>query len=105
MSEISKIYVKLRGYDAKVVDRSAQSILETAVRTGSRVVGPIPLPRKRHVYAVNRSTFVHKRSIEHFEIREHLRLLIISEPTPKTIDSLQHLQMPAGVEIQIKMKM
>ena len=101
MAQIQKIRVKLRGYDAKVVDKAAASIIETAVRTGAKVSGPVPLPVKREVYAVNKSPYVDKRSMEHFEIRTHKRLIDIIEPTAKTIDSMQHLQVPAGVDIQI----
>lgn len=98
----AKIRVKLRGYDSIVVDRSAKSIIETAVGTGAKVAGPIPLPSRKKIYAVNRSTHVYKSSMEHFEVRTHMRLIDIIEPTPKTIEALQHLQMPAGVDIAIQ---
>lgn len=98
----ARIRVKLRGYDAVVVDRSAKSIIETAVSTGAKVAGPIPLPTRSKKYAVNRSPHVYKSSMEHFEIRTHKRLIDIMEPTPKTIDALQHLQMPAGVGFEIQ---
>lgn len=101
MAQIQRIRIKLRGYDAKVVDQAAQSIIETTVRTGAKISGPVPLPVKREVYTVNKSPHVYKRSMEHFEIRTHKRLIDIIEPTAKTIDSLQHLQVPAGVDIQI----
>src|SRR5690349_3032555 len=101
MAQIQRIRVKLRGYDAKVVDQAAQSIIDTTVRTGAKISGPVPLPVKHERYTVNRSPHVHKRSMEHFEIRTHKRLIDIIEPTAKTIDSLQHLQVPAGVDIQI----
>jgi small subunit ribosomal protein S10 len=101
MAQIQRIRVKLRGYDAKVVDQAAQSIIETTVRTGAKIAGPVPLPVRKEKYAVNRSPHVDKRSMEHFEIRTHKRLIDIIEPTAKTIDSLQHLQVPAGVDIQI----
>jgi small subunit ribosomal protein S10 len=97
----SRIRVKLKGYDAKVIDRSAKSIIETAIRTGAKVSGPIPLPTKIQRFAVNRSPHVYKRSMEHFEMRTHKRLIDILEPTAQTIDSLQHLQVPAGVGIEI----
>lgn len=99
---LPKIRVKLKGYDAVVVDKSAKAIIETAVGTGARVAGPIPLPTKRKAFAVNKSPHVYKRSVEHFEIKTHRRLIDIVDPTPKTIDSLQHLQMPAGVGISIE---
>jgi small subunit ribosomal protein S10 len=101
-SSTARIRVKLRGYDAVVLDRSARSIIETAVSTGAKVAGPIPLPIKRRKVAVNRSPFIYKSSIEHFEIRTHKRIIDIIDPTPKTIDSLQHLQMPAGVDIEVE---
>jgi small subunit ribosomal protein S10 len=101
-SSTARIRVKLRGYDALVLDRSARSIIETAVSTGAKVAGPIPLPIKRRKVAVNRSPFIYKSSIEHFEIRTHKRIIDIIDPTPKTIDSLQHLQMPAGVDIEVE---
>lgn len=101
-SSTARIRVKLRGYDAVVLDRSARSIIETAVSTGAKVAGPIPLPIKRRKVAVTRSPFIYKSSIEHFEIRTHKRIIDIIDPTPKTIDSLQHLQMPAGVDIEVE---
>ncbi len=97
----AKIRVKLKGYDARVVDRSAKSIIETAIRTGAKVSGPIPLPTRRQRFAVNRSPHVYKRSMEHFEMRTHKRLIDILDPTAQTIDALQHLQVPAGVDIAI----
>ena len=97
-----KIRVKLKGYDSVVLDKSATSIIETAISTGAKVAGPIPLPTKRRKVAVNRSPFIYKSSIEHFEIGTHKRVIDIIDPTPKTIDALQHLQMPAGVGIEIQ---
>jgi len=97
-----KIRVKLKGYDSVVLDKSAKSIIETAISTGAKVAGPIPLPTKRRKVAVNRSPFIYKSSIEHFEIGTHKRVIDIIDPTPKTIDALQHLQMPAGVGIEIQ---
>jgi small subunit ribosomal protein S10 len=102
MNATAKIRVKLKGYDAVVLDKAAKSIIETAISTGAKVSGPIPLPTKKRKVAVNRSTFVYKSSIEHFEIGTHKRLIDIIDPTPKTIDALQHLQMPAGVDIAIQ---
>jgi small subunit ribosomal protein S10 len=98
----AKIRVKLKGYDAVVVDKSARNLIETAVGTGAKVAGPVPLPTKKRVMAVNRSPFIYKSSVEHFEIRTHKRVVDIIDPTPKTIDALQHLQMPAGVEVEIQ---
>ena len=97
-----KIRVKLKGYDSVVLDRSAKSIIETAISTGAKVAGPIPLPTRKRKIAVNRSPFIYKSSIEHFEIGTHKRVIDIIDPTPKTIDALQHLQMPAGVGIEIQ---
>ncbi|MCA9374893.1 30S ribosomal protein S10 [Candidatus Dojkabacteria bacterium] len=98
----AKIRVKLRGYDAVVVDKSAKSIIEAAISTGARVSGPIPLRKRKKVFAVNRSPHVYKSSMEHFKVETHLRLIDIIDPTPKTIEALQHLQMPAGVGFEIK---
>ena len=101
-NESPRIRVKLRGYDSSVVDRSAKSIIETAISTGAKVAGPIPLPTKKRKVAVNRSPFIYKSSIEHFEINTHKRVIDIIDPTPKTIDALQHLEMPGGVDIGIQ---
>lgn len=98
-----KIRVRLKAYDSRVLDNSCQQILDTAIRTGAAVVGPIPLPTERTVFAVNKSPFTDKDSQEHFEIRVHKRLIDIVEPTDKTIDSLMHLELPAGVDIELKM--
>jgi len=103
MASNQKIRIKLRSYDHKVIDDSARLIIDTAVRTGAIINGPIPLPTKTEKYTVNRSTFVHKTSREQFEIRTHKRLIDISESTPKTIESLSNLSLPAGVDIEIKM--
>ena len=102
VKQIARIRVKLQGYDSSVVDRSAKSIMETAIGTGARVVGPIPLPTQRKRFTVNRSPHVYKSSMEHFEIKTHKRVVDILEPTGKTIDSLQHLEMPSGVEVEIQ---
>jgi len=98
-----RIRIKIRAYDHKIIDNSAKQIVDTAVRYGAEVVGPIPLPTEVHKYTVNRSTFVHKDSREQFEIRVHKRLIDIVNPTPKTIDALMNLSLPAGVDIEIKM--
>ncbi len=102
VKQIARIRVKLQGYDSSVVDRSAKNIMETAIGTGARVIGPIPLPTKRKRITVNRSPHVYKSSMEHFEIKTHKRVIDILEPTGKTIDSLQHLEMPSGVEVEIQ---
>lgn len=98
-----KIRVRLKSYDSRVIDACCQQILDTAIRTGALVVGPIPLPTDRSVFAVNKSPFTDKDSREHFEIRVHKRLIDIVEPTDKTIDSLMHLELPAGVDVELKM--
>jgi small subunit ribosomal protein S10 len=98
-----KIRIKLRGFDHKVVDQSAQQIVETVEQTGAVVVGPIPLPTRIQKYSVIRSPFIDKDSQEQFEIRTHKRLIDIVETTSKTIDSLTKLNLPSGVELDIKM--
>lgn len=98
-----RIRVRLKAYDSRVIDACCQQILDTAIRTGAAVVGPIPLPTDRTLYAVNKSPFTDKDAREHFEIRVHKRLIDIVEPTDKTIDSLMHLELPAGVDIELKM--
>jgi small subunit ribosomal protein S10 len=98
-----RIRVRLKSYDARVIDLCCQQILDTAIRTGAKVVGPIPLPTKRTVYAVNQSPFIDKNARDHFEMKVHKRLIDIVSPTDKTIDSLTHLELPAGINIEIKM--
>ncbi len=98
-----RIRVRLKSYDARVVDSCCQQILDTAIRTGAKVIGPMPLPSARTVYAINRSPFIDKNAQDHFEIRVHKRLIDIMSPTDKTIDSLTHLELPAGVDIEVKM--
>lgn len=98
----TKIRIRLKGFDYRLIDKAANEISETAVRTGSRVSGPIPLPTKIERYTVNRSPHVDKKSMEQFEIRTHKRLLDIVEPSAKTVDELKKLNLPAGVDITIK---
>ncbi len=98
-----KIRIKIRAYDHKIIDQSTRTIMETVQRTGVRILGPIPLPTEKKKYTVLRSSFVHKDSREQYEMRIHKRLLDIFDPTPKTIDSLQSLNLPAGVDVEIKM--
>lgn len=98
-----RIRVRLKSYDARVIDVCCQQILDTAIRTGAKIVGPVPLPTDRTLYAVNKSPFVDKNARDHFEISVHKRLIDIVSPTDKTIDSLTHLELPAGVDIEIKM--
>ncbi len=97
-----KIRIRLKAYDQRLLDRGTADIVETAKRTGARVVGPIPLPTKREIYTVLRSPHVDRKSREQFEMRTHIRLLILLNPTPDTIDKLKVLPVPAGVDIKIK---
>jgi len=98
-----KIRIRLKAYDHEVVDQSTKKIVETAKRTGAKISGPIPLPTERNLYCVIRSPHVNKDSREQFEMRTHKRLIDILEPTPKTVDSLMRLDLPAGVDIEIKL--
>lgn len=98
-----RIRVRLKAFDSRVIDRSAQSIIETAIRTGAKVAGPIPLPTEIEKQTVIRGPHIDKRSREAFEIRTHKRLIDIFDPTAKTIESLSNLSLPAGVGIEIKM--
>ena len=99
----SRIRIKIKAFDHKVIDKSAEQIIETAKRSGAEVIGPIPLPTEKHRDTVLKSTFVHKDSREQYEIRIHKRLIDIMKPTPKTIDALSNLNLPAGVDVEIKM--
>jgi small subunit ribosomal protein S10 len=99
----NKIRIKLRAYDHRILDRSVKEICNTIERTGARVIGPIPLPTKVSRYTVNRSPFVDKKSREQFEMRTHTRLIEIDEHSNDTIDALTRLQLPAGVEAEIKL--
>lgn len=98
-----RIRIRLKAYDYRLIDKTARNILDTAERTGAVVTGPIPLPTEKKMTTVLRSTFVHKDSREQFEMRIHKRLIDVLDPTPKTIESLQTLDLPAGVDIEIKM--
>jgi len=98
-----KIRIHLKSYDHRVLDQSAKQIVETAERTGAQVVGPVPLPTKTEKFTVMRSTFIDKDSREQFEIRTHKRLIDVIEPGSKTIDTLMRLNLPAGVDIEIKL--
>jgi len=100
----SKIRLRIKSYDHKLIDNSVKQIVETAIRNGAEIVGPIPLPTNFKKYTVNRSTFVHKDSREQFELRVHNRLIDILNPNPKIIESLSNLNLPSGVDIEIKMK-
>ena len=98
-----RIRVYLRAYDHKLIDNSAQKIVETAKRTEAIVSGPIPLPTKRRIFCVLRSPHVDKKSREHFEMRTHKRIIDIYEPTAQTTDELSRLDLPAGVDIEVKL--
>ncbi|MEX1279675.1 MAG: 30S ribosomal protein S10 [Acidimicrobiia bacterium] len=98
-----KIRIRLKAYDHHVVDESARKIAETATRSNAKIKGPIPLPTDIHRYCVIRGPHVDKDSREHFELRIHKRLIDILEPTPKTVDSLMRLDLPAGVDVEIKL--
>ena len=97
-----KIRIRLKAYEHSMLDRSAEEIVKTARRTGAEVSGPIPLPTKRTVYTVLRSPHVNKKSREQFEIRVHKRLIYLTNVTTKAVDALQKLDLPAGVDIEIK---
>ncbi len=97
-----KIRIRMEAYDHRILDQSAADIIETAKRTGAKVSGPIPLPTRMERYTVLRSPHVDKKSREQFEMRTHKRLIDIIEPTPKAVDALNKLNMPAGIEIKIK---
>ena len=98
-----KIRIKLKAYEHSIIDQSAARIVETARRTGSRVSGPIPLPTEKEIVTILRSPHKHKDSREQFEMRTHKRLIDILQPTQKTVESLTKLDLPAGVEIEIKL--
>ncbi|MBU0732370.1 30S ribosomal protein S10 [Patescibacteria group bacterium] len=100
---VPRIRVKIRAYDNKIIDKSTKTIIDTAIRSGAEVRGPVPLPTEKNKYTVLRSTFVHKNARDQFEIRIHKRLIDIVKPTPKTVDELSHLNLPAGVDVEIKM--
>lgn len=98
-----KIRIRLKAFDHRMLDQSTAEIVGTAKRTGARVKGPVPLPRRRNVFTVNRSPHIDKKSREQFEIRHHKRLIDIIDPTPQTVDALMKLELAAGVEVEIKL--
>jgi len=100
--EKSRIRIKIKAYDSKIIDQATQTILKTVERSGAKIVGPVPLPTEKRKYTVNRSTFVHKDSRDQYEMRIHKRLIDIVESTDKTIDALMSLSLPAGVDVEIK---
>jgi len=101
--ETSKLRLKIKAYDSKLIDNSSQQIIDIAKRYDVEIQGPIPLPTETHKYTVNRSTFVHKDSREQFELRVHKRLIDILDPSQNIIDSLSKLTLPTGIDIEIKM--
>lgn len=101
--EKEKLRLRIKAYDHKLIDNSCKQIIDTAKRNDADVIGPIPLPTELRKYTVNRSTFVHKDSREQFELRVHKRLVDIMNPSPKIIESLSSLNLPAGVDIELKM--
>ena len=103
MAVKEKIRIRLRGYDAQLVDTAAEKIVETAKRTGARVSGPIPLPTEKEIVTILRAVHKYKDSREQFERRTHKRLIDILNPTQKTVEALMNLEVPAGVEIEIKL--
>ncbi|HWS28598.1 MAG TPA: 30S ribosomal protein S10 [Clostridia bacterium] len=98
-----KIRIKLKAYEHNLIDQSAEKIVETAKRTGARVSGPIPLPTEREIVTILRSPHKYKDSREQFEMRTHKRLIDILQPSSKTVDALMKLDLPAGVDIEIKL--
>jgi small subunit ribosomal protein S10 len=99
---MQKISIKLKAYDHRLLDRVVKEIIDSVRKTGAKIVGPIPLPTKREVYTVLRSPVIDKKSREQFELCTHKRLIHIIEPTAKTVDSLRKLNLPAGVDVEIK---
>ncbi|NTU98727.1 30S ribosomal protein S10 [Candidatus Falkowbacteria bacterium] len=98
-----RIRIKIKAFDHKIIDQSTKTIIETALRSGAKIFGPIPLPTEKKKYTVNRSTFVHKDAREQFEMRIHKRIVDIVEPSAQTIEALSSLSLPSGVDVEIKM--
>lgn len=98
-----RIRIKIRAYDHKIIDSATETIIKTAERSGAKVLGPVPLPTEKRKYTVNKSTFVHKKSRDQYEMRIHKRLIDIMSPTESTIDAMMTLNLPAGVDVEIKM--
>ena len=99
---VPRIRIKLKAYDHKLIDQSAKQIVEAVERDGASIAGPVPLPTSKKKYTVNRSTFVHKKSRDQYEIRVHKRLIDIVSATPRTVDTLMSLNLPAGVDVSMK---
>lgn len=98
-----RIRIKIRAYDHKIIDTATETIIKTVQRSGATVLGPVPLPTERRRYTVNRSTFVHKKSRDQYEMRVHKRLIDIVNPSEGAVDSLMSLNLPSGVDVEIKM--
>ena len=99
----TRIRIKIRAYDHKIIDQSTRTIIDTVRKTGAEVIGPIPLPTQKRKYTVNSATFKHKTARDQYEMRTHKRLLDIVEPTNKTVEALTNLNLPTGVDVEIKM--
>ncbi len=100
---VSRVRIKIRAYDHKIIDQAARTIMDSASRTGAKVIGPVPLPTEKNKFTVLKSTFVHKDSRDQFEMRIHKRLIDVLDPSAKTIDAMMNLNLPAGVDIEVKM--
>ncbi len=98
-----KIRIKIKAFDHKIIDKTTKTIIETAEKSNAQIFGPIPLPIEKNKYTVNRSTFVHSKAKDQYEMRIHKRLIDIVEPSAETIDALTNLSLPAGVDVEIKM--
>lgn len=98
-----RIRIKILAYDHKIIDQSTKTIIDTALRSGAQIIGPVPLPTEKKKYTINRSTFVNKDARDQYEMRIHKRLVDIVEPTSKTVDALMSLNLPAGIDVEIKM--
>ncbi len=98
-----RIRIKIRAYDHKIIDQATETIIKTVERSGARIIGPVPLPTEKRKYTVNRSTFVHKTARDQYEMRTHKRLMDIVEPSERTVDALMSLNLPSGVDVEIKM--
>ncbi|OGL70109.1 30S ribosomal protein S10 [Candidatus Uhrbacteria bacterium RIFCSPLOWO2_01_FULL_53_9] len=101
--DTQRIRIKIRAYDHKIIDQATEIIVKTVERSGAKVLGPVPLPTEKKKYTVNRSTFVHKTARDQFEMRTHKRLFDILDPSERTMDALMSLNLPSGVDIEIKM--
>lgn len=99
-----RIRIKIKAFDHKIIDQSTKTIVDTIERSDANFFGPIPLPTEKHIYTVNRSTFVHKDARDQYEMRIHKRIIDIIDPTSKTIEDLTNLNLPAGVDVEIKMQ-